>query len=113
MSLKVNLRSLGRAVLLPKMAVRPHCQGTAIGVPEPPRDSWNIHPRLDAAGGKEVAEIVVRDRLHAGSLTRRTECSFAFLDVQDRCVRRLIAPACADFLQKLSQRRKKWNHTVA
>jgi len=55
-----HLRRLRETVLLAQVSVSLHREGPAIGVPQPARDGWDINARLDAAGGEEVPQIVVR-----------------------------------------------------
>jgi hypothetical protein len=54
MSLIVQLRGLGGAVLLTEMAICPHRQRPAVGMAEPAREGRDVHARFDAAGGKEA-----------------------------------------------------------
>ena len=50
------------------MTVGSHSQSSPVFVPQPTADCRDIDPGLDATGGEQVAEIVVRDPLHAYDL---------------------------------------------
>ena len=42
------------------MAVCFHAQRTAVFMPEPPRNRWNVHTAFDADGREEMPQIMVR-----------------------------------------------------
>ncbi len=48
------------------MPVSLHAQRAAILVSEPARNGWNIYAGFNAAGGEQMAQIVVRDAFDTG-----------------------------------------------
>ena len=71
------------AVLVAKVAVHLHRQRPAVFVAKPAADSWDVHPRFDAAGGKEVAQIVVSDPWDAQLPASAREGLIAVRDFED------------------------------
>ena len=95
----MDLRRLGSTMFLTEMAISLHRKRAPICVTQPSRDSWNVYARFYAAGRKQMSEIMVGDRLHPGSLARGPQRTLAFPDTYDRCLRLLVAPPRAYFLQ--------------
>ena len=50
-------------MLLSQVAINFHGERSAVAVPQPAGDRWNIHASLDTAGGEQVAQVVVGDSL--------------------------------------------------
>jgi len=48
------------------MTVGFHTQCAAILMPQPTRNGRNVHASLDAAGGEQMAQVVVRDAVRPG-----------------------------------------------
>ena len=56
------------AVFIAKVPVGFHGQRTAVFMPEPARDRWNVHARFNAAGRKQVAQVMVGNSLDTQNL---------------------------------------------
>jgi hypothetical protein len=63
-----NLKRLCLAVFVSQMPVSFHAQCAAVLMTKPARNRGNIHALLDAAGGKQMAQVVVHDAFGAGEL---------------------------------------------
>ena len=61
--LKCNLLRFVGAVFVSQMAVSFHAQRAAVLVSKPARNGRNVHSVFDAAGGKQMALVVVREPL--------------------------------------------------
>ena len=95
-----------------QMAVGFHAQRAAVLMPKPTRNCRDVHAGLDAARGKQVAQIVVRDALRAGQLRSAVYLFLTFKNLHHEFVRRLFVQLLAHFLQQLAQTAVQRNPTV-
>ena len=66
--LEGDFKGLCLAVLVSQVAVGFHAQCPAVLVSNSARNGRDVHAVFDAAGGKEVAQVVVSDSFCAGQL---------------------------------------------
>lgn len=76
------LLRLRNAVLTPQVAIGFHRNCPAVFVPEPTRDSRNVHARFDAARGVQVPEIVMRQSIGPDFFTRSIKGLLAFANAE-------------------------------
>jgi hypothetical protein len=80
------------------MSVNFHRQAAAIDVPQPSAYGGDIDARLNAARGKEMTQIVVRDTLNPDFFARIREGFFTLVDQANRIIRTRI-PFTMNFYQ--------------
>ena len=94
-------------MLVPQMAISAHRQCAAVLVSQPTRHCWNVHARLDAARGKQVAQIMMGNPRHPDDSGRSVHCLLAFTNTHDRCVIRFIRSIFAKSFQEFTH---VWDH---
>jgi len=77
-------------MLIPQMAIDPHCQRAAVFVAKPSAHRRNVHARFDAARGKEVPEVVVGDAGHPNGFGCPRHGRQTLLDLHYWTVRRFF-----------------------
>ena len=101
-----TLRHLGR-MLIPQVAVNPHRKRTAVLMTEPARDGGDVHSAFDAAGRKEMPQIMMRDFGDPDLFTCVSKRFSRVFESDDGSSRGIVRTLRPDFLE---QRTHLGNH---
>jgi hypothetical protein len=91
--LKRNLLRFIDAVFVSQVAIGFHAQRTAGLMSKPARNGRDVHAVFNAAGGEQVAQVVVGDSLRASQLRGSVNGLLALDNTHDRRFQRFVGPS--------------------
>src|SRR5207247_8631966 len=95
------------------MSVGFHQERAAVLVSEPPRNGWNIDAALDAAGGEQMPQIVMRDAMGSDFLKSPIKSFLAFANLEHFGIKWFVWTFSAQSLKQCACIRNHGNPTPA